>query len=111
MVSNTQLTNLFGSLTQNVTPVNLALGNQLINTVHRDLLEKFFFNETSTTLSTVSQQQFYNLPFDFSLNKTDTITTGNLQWVPTEILTDRDWETVESVVEVSLKKNFSSKSR
>lgn len=65
---------------------------QLVNDAHRYLLQKYYFNEASTTIVTVSQQQFYDLPFDFSKNKTDTITTGDLKWTPTEILTRADWD-------------------
>ena len=92
MKSFTTIRNLAGSLSQNTNASNLTLFDQLINDEHRKLLEKFFFNETSVTISTISQQQFYNLPFDFSINKTDTITTGNLKWTPTEILTRADWD-------------------
>lgn len=92
MKSFTTLRNLAGSLTQNVSTSNLTLFDQMLNDAHRYLLEKYFFNEASTTISTVSQQQFYNLPFDFSKNKTDTITTGDLKWTPTEVLTRADWD-------------------
>ena len=70
----------------------MALFDTLINDAHRYLLQKYYFNEVSTTIVTVSQQQFYDLPFDFSKNKTDTITTGNLKWTPTEVLTRADWD-------------------
>ncbi len=92
MKSYTTLRNLAGSLSQNTSTTNLTLFDQLLNDAHRYLLEKYYFNETSTTISTVAQQQFYNLPFDFSKNKTDTITTGNLKWTPTEVLTRADWD-------------------
>ncbi len=65
---------------------------QLVNDAHRYLLQKFYFNDTSATIVTVASQQFYNLPFDFSKNKTDTITTGQLVWTPTEILSRQDWD-------------------
>lgn len=90
--SYTTLRNLFGSLSQNTQTENLALGDQLINDAYRYLLQKYFYNETSTTIVTVANQQFYDLPFDFSKNKTDTITTGDLKWTPTEILSRQDWD-------------------
>ncbi len=90
--SYTTLRNLFGSLSQNINSANLTLGDQLINDAYKYLLQKYFYNETSTTIVTVSQQQFYKLPFDFSKNKTDTITTGDLKWTPTEILSRQDWD-------------------
>ncbi len=92
MKSYTTLRNLAGSLTQNTSSTNLTLFDQLINDAHKYLLEKYYFNETSTTIVTVSQQQFYKLPYDFSKNKTDTITTGDLKWTPREVLSRQDWD-------------------
>ncbi len=92
MKSFTTLSSLFTDLSSNISSANAARGAQLINDAHRYLLEKYFFNETSTTIVTAANTQFYNLPFDFSKNKTDTITTGQLKWTPTEILTRADWD-------------------
>lgn len=92
MKSYSTIRNLAGSLSQNTTSTNLTLLDQLINDAHRYLLEKYFFNDASTTITTVASQQFYNLPFDFSKNKTDTITTGQLVWTPTEVLSRQDWD-------------------
>lgn len=55
-------------------------------------MQKYFFNEASTTITTVSQQQFYPLPYDYSKLKTGTITVGQLRWNPTEILSRSDWD-------------------
>ncbi len=90
--SYTTLRNLFGSLSQNTNASNLTLGDQMINDSHRYLLEKYFFNEASTTIQTAFQTQFYNLPYDYSKLKTGTITIGNLKWTPTEILSRSDWD-------------------
>lgn len=92
MKSYTTIRNLAGSLSQNTTTANLALFDQLINDAQRYLLEKYFFNETSTTIVTIAQQQFYNLPYDYSKLKTFTITQGQLKWTPTEILSREDWD-------------------
>ncbi len=92
MKSFTTIRNYAASLSQNTSTANLTLFDQLINDAHRYLLQKYFFNEVSTTIVTVSQQQFYNLPFDFSKNKTDTITTGQLKWTPNEVLSRQDWD-------------------
>jgi len=92
MKSYTTIRNLAGSLSQNTTTENLALFDVLINDAHRYLLQKYYFNEASTTIVTVSQQQAYELPFDFSKNKSDTITTGQLKWTPTEVLTRAEWD-------------------
>lgn len=92
MKSVTTIQTLFGSLSQNTTTTNLALGLQLINDSHRRFLEKYFFNENSTTITTNSQQQYYPLPYNYSKLKTGTLTIGVLKWNPTEILTRREWD-------------------
>lgn len=92
MKSFTELKSLAGSLSQNTSTTNLALFAKMINDAHRYLLQKYFFNESSTTILTVSQQQFYDLPYDYSKLKTGTITIGNLKWTPTEILSRADWD-------------------
>lgn len=92
MKSFTTIRNLAGSLSQNTTTANLTLFDQLINDSHRYLLEKYFFNEASTSIVTAYQTQFYNLPYDYSKLKTGTITIGDLKWTPTEILSREDWD-------------------
>lgn len=92
MKSYTTIRNYAGSLSQNTSTTNLALFDQLINDSHRRFLEKYFFNEASTTITTFSQQQTYDLPFDYSKLKTGTLTIGQLKWNPTEILTTREWD-------------------
>lgn len=83
---------MFASLSQNTNTVNATLGSQLINDAHRYLLQKYFFNERSATITTVGQQQGYNLPYNYSKLKTGTITLGNLRWTPTEIMSREDWD-------------------
>lgn len=97
MKSYTKLRNLFGSLSQNTSATNLTLGDQLINDSHRRYLEKYFFNEASTTITTISQQQEYDLPYDYSLLKTGTLTIGSLKWTPVEILTRREWDILNTM--------------
>lgn len=41
---------------------------------------------------TLGAQQFYPMPPNYSKLKTITITVGNLQWTPTEILTRQEWD-------------------
>lgn len=83
---------LFGSLSQNTNANILILADQLINDTHKYLLEKYFFNENNTTILTVANQQFYNLPYNFSQLKNITITQGSLKWTPKEIFTREDWD-------------------
>lgn len=97
MKSFTTLRNLAGSLTQNVSITNLTLFDQLINDSHRYLIEKYFSNESSTTILTVGDQQDYPLPYDYSKLKTGTLTIGNLKWTPTEILSRIDWDRINAI--------------
>jgi len=53
MKTNTTLQNLFGSLSQNTSTANLALGLQLINDQHRYLIQKYFDNERTVQTTTV----------------------------------------------------------
>lgn len=136
----------------------MTLGKQMINDAHRYLLQKYFNNETTFSITTVGTQdltltgslavgatsatlssawsfyttrvlvtfssgdmrfcqvvkdstaltwdapltatattditvgiQYYPLPPNYSKLKSLTITIGNLQWTPTEILTTQEW--------------------
>lgn len=90
----TDLLNYALRLSQNTTSDNTDLMKGLINDAHRYLLEKYFFNESSTTITTIGNQQGYPLPFDYSKLKTGTLTIGNLKWTPTEILSRQDWDRI-----------------
>lgn len=92
MKSFQTLYNLAGTLGQNSKAETLTLFKQQINDTHRYLMQKYFFNEATVTIPTVSQQQFYALPFNYSKLKTATITIGNLKWNPKEVLTRREWD-------------------
>lgn len=88
----TDMLNYCAKLSQNTSSDNIALLKPMLNDAHRYLIQKYFTNESSTTIVTVSQQQFYNLPYDYSKLKTGTITIGSLKWTPTEILSRSDWD-------------------
>lgn len=92
MISFTQLKTMFGSLSLNNKPENLARGGLIMNLEQKYLLQKYFSNEASFTISTVSQQQTYKLPSDYSKLKTGTLTIGNLRWNPTEITSRAEWD-------------------
>lgn len=92
MISFTNGQTIFGTLSQNTTPANLALYGTLANIEHRYLLQKYFSNEGSFSIQTVAQQQFYNMPPNYSKLKTLTITIGNLKWTPEEVLTREQWD-------------------
>lgn len=53
MKTFTQLKTLFGDLSQNSSSDNLDLGGRLINDQHRYLIQKYFDNERSVTLTTI----------------------------------------------------------
>jgi len=92
MKSLTTLKALATNLSNNTTPANDTLFVQLINDAHRRVMEKYFFNESSTTITTISQQQFYPLPFNYSKLKTGTVTIGVLKWTPKEVESRADWD-------------------
>ncbi len=56
MKSYTTLRNLFGSISQNTSTANLTLADQLLNDSHRYLIQKYFNNEGSFSVSTVGAQ-------------------------------------------------------
>jgi hypothetical protein len=92
MKSFQTLSSLFQSFSQNTSNTNKLLGEQMINDAHRYLLQKYFDNEFTSTALTVSQQQDYDLPANYSKMKSVTITIGTLKWTLTEILTRREWD-------------------
>lgn len=91
------LLNYFVALSQSNNPNIISLAASMINDAHRYLLEKYFFNESSASIQTIGDQQFYNLPYDYSKLKTGTITIGNLKWTPTEILSREDWDKLNTI--------------
>ena len=86
----TDLVSYATKLSLNESTGNISLLKGMINDAHKYLLEKYYFNENSTTIPTVSQQQFYPLPYNFSQLKDMTITQGSLKWTPTEIFSRED---------------------
>src|ERR1035437_3164962 len=57
MLSFTQLQTMFGQLSMNSSTQNLALGAQIMNFEQRYLLQKYFSNESSYTITTIGAQQ------------------------------------------------------
>ena len=85
------------NLSQNSSTQNSTLFKSMINDEHRKLLQDYFFNERSVTIATVAGQQFYPLPYNYSKLKTGTTTIGNLKWTPTEVLSRRDWDQLNTI--------------
>lgn len=92
MISFTQQQTIFADLSQNTTSTNLTRGAYLANIEQRYLLQKYFNNEGSFSITTVANQQFYRMPPNYSKLKTVTITIGNLKWTPKEVLTRQEWD-------------------
>ncbi len=69
MISFTDLSNTFGTLSQNNSTANLALGAKLMNIEHRYLLQKYFSNETTYSITTVGTQ---------SLTTTGALSVGDI---------------------------------
>lgn len=93
----TDLLNYYLNLSQNTSQSNIDLGSSMINDEHRKLLQNYFFNENSFSITTVAGQEAYPLPYNYSKLKTGTLTIGNLRWNPTEILSRRDWDNVKTI--------------
>lgn len=53
MISFTSLKSMFGTFSQNTTTENLTIGGQLINIEYRYILEKYFSNEASYSITTI----------------------------------------------------------
>lgn len=90
----TDLVHYWGSLTQNTSQENLTLGKTMIQDAYRYLLQKYYFNETSYSIQTVSNQQKYKFPYNYSILKDLTITVGQLRFTPKVILTREQWDNV-----------------
>lgn len=94
----TDLVNFYGALSQNTQAANLTLGASMINDEHKKLLQDYFFNEKSFSITTVAGQEGYPLPYNYSKLKTGTLTIGNLRWNPREILSRRDWDDLKTII-------------
>lgn len=106
--SPTDLLNYYMGLSQNFTPANQALGASMINDEHKKLLQDYFFNESSYSITTVAGQEAYPLPYNYSKLKTSTLTIGGLRWNPREILSRRDWDDLKTITnyQSSIPNNF-----
>lgn len=99
MKSYTTLRNQFGTLTNNATPANLLLGDQLINDSLRYLTTKYFFNERSQVVpgGTVASQQAYDLPYNIKTIINVYISIGNIRYQLTECPTRQFWDSLNFV--------------
>lgn len=92
MRSFTSLKNYYVSLSQLNSTDNATLGGQMINDAHRYLFQKYYDNERSITINSVTGQQVYTLPFNNFQIKDVTVRIGGLLYTPPEILSRVDWD-------------------
>lgn len=97
MKTKTKLENYFIALSQNNHPDTVTLALEMINQTQRYLLEKYFNNESSFTLSTVANQQAYKFPQNYSKMKDVTIQVGAIRYTLQEVQTRKEWDLVNFV--------------
>ena len=94
MLTYTSARNLYASLTNNASSANLTLGDTFINQAYRQIcgVRPWKFLEGTNTASTVASQQAYALPYDYDQLIDVYITVGSYKYVPTEIVSQEDWD-------------------
>ena len=99
MKSYTVARNQFGTLTNNSSTTNLALGDQLINDSLRYLTTKYFFNERSFTVpgGTIASTQNYDLPYNIKTIINVYVNVGNIRYQLTESPTRQFWDSLNFV--------------
>jgi len=103
MLTYTGARNLFGQMSNNLATNNLSFGDVLINEGIRKMMGStaWPFLEASTTISTVANQQFYNLPFDYGQLRDCTITLGTVVYRPIEVTSRKQWDEVNNVTGIT----------
>lgn len=97
MISTTLYKTRFGELAKNTTTSGLATGLRLINDSLRYLTGKFYFNERSYTTTTLSQQQFYNLPPQVKRLIDVTVTIGSVVWLTKACPSREYWDSLNTI--------------
>ena len=103
MKSYTTLLNNYLTLSLNSSAANSALGNALLN----DGIKKTYgfmnwpFLENSATGTTVANQQFYNLAYDFGTMINITMTNGSTVYDPVEVASRSAWDYINSNTQVT----------
>lgn len=105
MITYTIGRNLFGTLTNNSSPSNLSLGDQLINSADADIINKrhWDFLEASRYTYTVAGQQYYAFPnyMDDGHIKSIYVTIGTTTYVPKESPSRDHWNYLNESTNVS----------
>ncbi len=81
----------------NSLPDNITWATEMINDSIRYLVTKYYFNERSYTTTTVSSQQFYNLPPQVKKIINVTVNIGNVLWQPKECPTREFWDALNVI--------------
>jgi hypothetical protein len=76
---------------------NLTWGMELVNDSIRYLVSKYYLNERSYTDTTVSGQQFYNLPSQVKELTNLTVSIGGVLWQPIPCATRQRWDALNVV--------------
>ena len=99
MYSYTGGRTLYGNFTKNTTANNLTLGDSLINTSLRRIygLHSFPFLFKTATATTVANQQFYQLPYDFGKLTNITVLVGSTAYSPTMVPDRLFWDDLNIV--------------
>ena len=94
MKSSTDLQNLFGTLTNDSSATNLAVGLELMNDSIRKTCaaRDWDFMQTQFTDQTVASQQAYNLPYDYDSLENVNFLVGTTTYVPSEAPNKDFWD-------------------
>ncbi len=76
---------------------NVSYFMRLVNDALRYLTVRYFWNEESLTLTTVSGQQFYNLPAQLDKFINITVLIGNVLWQPHECSSRQFWDALNVI--------------
>jgi hypothetical protein len=76
---------------------NLTWGTELVNDSIRYLVRKYYFDERSYTTTTLSQQQFYNLPPQCKELINVTVTIGGVVWQLKPCPSRQYWDSLNTI--------------
>lgn len=99
MLSYTGGRTRFGQIVNDSTSATLTIADALINDATKALLSssEWYFMEKTKTLSTVSNQQGYDLPSDLGNIVSLTVTNGSFTYTPILITDRREWDVLNAV--------------
>lgn len=103
MLTYTGRRNLYGTLTNDSSSANLTIGDTLMNLEEAQIvaMRAWPFLADSSTFSTVSSQQFYDIPAAAERVTTVTVTVGGTTYSPILITSRQEWDRLNSGVSLS----------